>query len=122
MICLAGRKCRLKEIQAICGLLNFLEKCIRVGRPFLRHLYNLTKGKPLHHHVRLNSGAKKDLMLWETFLLDFWCLRPIPLIAFMTNKDLDFYTDASKKEGNGFGCFFRNEWCVGKWGSSILEG
>ena len=37
------------------------------------------------------------------------------------DKELDFYTDASKKEGNGFGCFFRNEWCVGKWDPLFLK-
>ena len=103
---LKRRKCQLREIQAIYGLLNFLEKCVRVGCPFLRRLYNLTKSKPLHHHVRLNSGAKRDLSLWKTFLLDFRCLWSIPSFTFVTNKELDFYTDASKKEGNGFGCFF----------------
>lgn len=39
---LPRRKVTLKEIQMLCGLLNFATKVVVAGRPFLRRLYDLT--------------------------------------------------------------------------------
>ena len=41
---LPRRKVTLKEIQMLCGLLNFATKVVVAGRPFLRRLYDLTYG------------------------------------------------------------------------------
>ena len=44
-----------------------------------------------------------------------------PTFKYITNDDLDFYTKASKRLGNGFSCYFRKEWSIGQWDKEFLE-
>ena len=49
---LTKRKVTLKDLQKLCGFLNFLCKCIVPGRAFTRRLYAYTSGElKLHHHM-----------------------------------------------------------------------
>ena len=72
------RRCKVRELQSICGVLNFLHKIIRPGKAFLKRIYETFRGKPNHHHVNVNSEMKKDLRMWIWFLQNFQCNRPIP--------------------------------------------
>ena len=72
-IMLAKKKTTLKEVQKLCGLLNFFGRCVIPGRAFTRRLYALTKGltKP-HHHVALKQENKSDFKnLAEVFNTPF---------------------------------------------------
>ncbi len=54
------------------GHLQFATTFVKVGKAFLRHLYDLTIGvSKLYHKIRLNSSAKEDLKMWVTFLREF---------------------------------------------------
>ena len=117
---LARRHCKVQEIQVVTGLLNFLTRAVHNTRCFIRRIYDLIKGCPQHHHVQITSGAKKDMLMWKRFLADFHCLCPIPTFNFVTNDDLDFFTDSSAKLGNGFGIVFKNSWSFGVWDSQFL--
>jgi hypothetical protein len=66
---LPRRKVILKEIQMLCGLLNFATKVVVAGSPFLRRLYDLIHGlmKP-HHRVKLSKGCRDELQIWKEFL------------------------------------------------------
>ena len=68
----AKGKIKVKHLQAICGYLNFLGKCILPGRAFTRRLYTATasktdKLKP-YHHIRLTADMKSDLRMWLEFV------------------------------------------------------
>ena len=117
---LTRRHCKVWEIQVITGLLNFLTRAVHNVCCFIRRIYDLIKGHPQHHHIQITSGAKKDMLMWKRFLADFRCLRPIPTFNFVTNNDLDFFTDSSTKLGNGFGIVFKNSWSFGVWDSQFL--
>ena len=64
-----SKKLTMKELQSICGFLNFLGRCIVPGRAFTRRLYTFinTKLKP-HHHIRINQEMRRDLEMWQMFL------------------------------------------------------
>ena len=59
----------LQELQSLIGTLQFACKVIAPGRPFLQRIIHLTKGiKFPHWHIRLNSGFRKDISMWQHFL------------------------------------------------------
>ena len=81
------KKATVKEIQALCGFLNFLNKAIVPGRAFTRRMYAkyshlikyentkvlgckkarvISKLKP-HHHIRLDKEFKADCGVWLEF-------------------------------------------------------
>ena len=62
----------LKELQSLCGLLNFTCQVVVPGRAFLRRLFDLTHNlqKP-HHRIKLTRGCKDDLLVWKEFLEQF---------------------------------------------------
>ena len=67
-----NKKATVLEFQKLCGILNFLCRCIVPGRAFLRRLYlkETTIGKKLlpHHHVRITEENRLDLLVWKGFL------------------------------------------------------
>ena len=69
---LGRKKVNLKDLQSLCGLLNFACSVIVPGRAFLRRLFDLTRGlrKP-YYRVRLRKGCKDDLKMWKNFLENF---------------------------------------------------
>ena len=91
------RKATIKELQVLCGYLNFLNKAIYPGCAFTRHMYTkyaihwskskktskvklrqgmvsqkLKSGSKLKpfHHVRLDKEFKLDCTTWLQFLMD----------------------------------------------------
>ena len=63
-----NKKATVLEFQKLCGILNFLCRCIVPGRAFLRRLY-ITNGqlKP-HHHVKITEENRLVLLVWKQFL------------------------------------------------------
>ena len=82
-----NHKIKLQELQRICGLLNFLCRCVVLGRAFTRRLYPAGTDKlKAHHHLKLSEEMRLDLATWLKFL-DF----ENTLIV----DEVNFYTDAS---------------------------
>ena len=52
-----SKKVTIKELQKLCGFLNFLGRAIVPGQAFTRRLYTYTKSSILkpHHHIRVNG-------------------------------------------------------------------
>ena len=68
-----NKKATVVEFQKLCGILNFLCRCIIPGRAFLRRLHvhtHGTNGKQLkpNHHIRITEENRLDLMVWNEFL------------------------------------------------------
>ena len=63
-------KCKitLVEVQSLVGSLNFLCKAIAPGKAFMRRIIALTTGLT---KVRVNKGARLDLLMWLRFLSHF---------------------------------------------------
>ena len=75
------KKTTVRELQLLCGYLNFLNKAIYPGHVFLRRMYakysnicdiNGNKKKQLvlkpHHHISLDKEFKSDCRIWLQLL------------------------------------------------------
>jgi hypothetical protein len=91
------KKGTLKELQFLCGLLNFACQVVIPCRAFLRRLFDLTRGlrKP-HHTVKLSRGCKDDLLVWKHFIEEFNGKCFFLDDNWITNDTVQLYTDAFK--------------------------
>ena len=115
-----NKKATVLEFQKLCGILNFLCRCIVPGRAFVRRLYiNTTvNGKPLkpHHHVKITEETRLDLTVWKQFLShpdSFY--RPFIETVSIDAEQIDMYSDASGNYRLGFGAYCGPEWTYGQW-------
>lgn len=108
---LAVRKTTLKELQSLLGSLNFVCRAICPGRPFMRRLITATSNvtRP-HHSIRINKGMKADLHTWLKFFDSFNGVSVFSDKLWVSNVDLQLFTDSSGKVGNGFGIYFNGKW------------
>ena len=126
-----------KELQSLTGLLNFLTRAIVPGRAFTRRLftkipeyiYKMQQRKlKFYHHVTVDREFKFDCQMWLTFLecvSENKQLLCRPFIDFesksVTARELNFFTDASKKETYGFGAIYKQEWTCGIWEEGFIQ-
>ncbi len=69
---LSTKKTNVKTIQKLTGYLICCLRIIPSGRPFLRRLYDLTKGnKTSFYKVRISEEIKQDLLVWKMFFNRF---------------------------------------------------
>ena len=151
------KKATVRELQILCGYLNFLNKAIIPGRAFTRRMYakysskldlksvgfkmggrtnrritgHLTgeeapKKLMPHHHVRLDREFKLDCEIWLKFLTDVNLRRVVnrPMIDVLAEKssqEINFYSDASKSEVLGFGCYLGSRWIYGQWPDKFIK-
>lgn len=105
------------ELQKLAGKLNWACKVVRGGRTFLRRIIDLSMScKHVHHYVKLNKGAKEDIIWWATALdifhgfAQFPCDIPLPNYVFAT--------DASMEGGAGH---FLQDWFYVNWALDFPE-
>ena len=87
------KKATVRELQELCGYLNFLNKTVVPGRTFTRRMYakfgsfiemetfgsrkhfcKMAKSKlKQHHHVKLDLEFKMDCSVWIQFLESETC-------------------------------------------------
>ena len=119
-------KATVLEFQKLCGVLNFLCRCIVPGRAFVRRLYiNTTKQgvrlKP-HHHVKITEEHRLDLLVWKQFITtpDSY-YRPFMDIEGLNAKEIDMFSDASGNFRLGFGAYCGPEWTFGQWDEEFCQ-
>ena len=120
-----SRKVTVKQLQKLCGFLNFLCRSVVPGHAFTRWLYAPTGGKDIrlkpHHHVRMKREMVLDLKTWLVFLRNPQCYCH-PFMDFMKTfnaTDIQFFTDACKVIG--MGGIFKKQWIQGLWDMAFLE-
>ena len=140
---LSKRKVKVKDLQALCGYLNFLCKAIFPGRVFVRRMYSKFsgiinikwsdqdgsgskhKGYALKkfHHVKLDQEFKFDCQVWLQFLgKEKTFNQPmLDLHMLQTSDKICFYSDASTAENLGFGCIYGSNWIFGKWEPEFIR-
>lgn len=105
------RQCTRKELESLLGHLSHAATVITQGRTFLRQLFALLSlDRASYHTIRLNSGAKADLLWWRTFLQHWNGLSFFPA----PHPSMEVTSDAS----GGYGCgayslehgWFQIEW------------
>ena len=119
-----SRKITLKQLQKLCGYLNFLCKCIVPGRAFTRRMYNygdkLTKP---NHHLRVTGEFKMDLSAWDTFLQHSSAFSR-PFFDFhdqLLAEHIDWYTDASANPELGMVGICGTSWFITQWDSNFMR-
>ena len=139
---LSKSKATVKDLQALCGYLNFLGRAIYPGRAFTRRMYAKfsaivdvkSTGNSVtcrfvpkkYHHIRLDKEFKMDCQIWLEFITND-NLRAIvnrPMIDYSvctTAEDIGFYSDASTAESLGFGCVLGKQWIFGQWEPGFIK-
>ena len=114
------KKCIKRELLSLIGKLNFACRIIPAGRIFLRRLIDLsTTARLPHHHISLNTEARRDVAWWLKYL-PLWNGRAIiPDPFWSRSPDLELFTDASG--GLGFGIYFQGRWLNGSWPSYLSD-
>lgn len=113
---LGKEKVTLRVMQQLIGVLNFACRAIAPGRPFCRRLINSICGlsKP-HHHIRVNAGMRQDLNMWRQFFEKFNGISVFYDRHWVSNADVQFFTDSAGGLGLGFGIYFQGRWCRASW-------
>ena len=89
--------CTRQKLESLLGHLSHAATIIPQGRVFLRQLFSLLAlNRAPHHFLRLNMGARADLMWWQTFLQDWNGTSFFPV----TDTSIEVFSDAS----GTFGC------------------
>lgn len=110
------KKLRLKKLQSIVGLLNFICKAIPSGRAFNRRFYDaMAFVKQPHHFVRLTAGMREDFKTWLMFLQNFNGISIFSDHNWSHNAILEFFTDAAGNRDLGCGAYFQGNWTFLKW-------
>ena len=117
------RKGTVKQIQRICGLLNFFGRCIIPGRAFTRRLYALTSNLKGHYHVRINQEAVADLMTWRSFLNNqaIYCRNFADFSITKEATEIDMYSDSSCNPNLGCGGISNSSWFAISWDPEFIK-
>ena len=110
----AKTSCTLRELQSLIGTLNFACRVIPPGRPFLQRMIALTRNvSKSHHHIKLNSGFRQDLQMWQTFISNWNGAKFFLSTSWVDTNSLCLHTDASGTLG--YGGIFNGRWFQGRW-------
>ena len=135
------RSVKVKQLQVLCGYLNFLCRAIFPGRAFLHCMYakyssasscgklhrklsQMGDGKSevklkLHHHIKMDEEFRFDCSVWHEFLnedsMSMVCHPMIDLSRVVAAEMVGFLSDTSAKETLGFGCVLGNNWTMAQW-------
>ena len=133
------KKAKVKVLQQLAGILNFLHRAIFPGRVVTRRMYakfssfidqngKLVKGakvKP-YHHIKIDDEFRDDCRVWQIFLSQqgpsVLCRPFIDLLSpEITSQELDFMTDAAAGRSLGTGAVFGKMWTWSKWPVGFID-
>ena len=122
LVMLSRKKCTLQQMQSLIGSLNFACRAVVPGRPFCRRLINAICGltKP-HHHLNITVSMKEDLKLWLKFFEDFNGISVFHDRYWVSNEDVQLFTDSAGGSELGFGAYFAGKWTCAHWPQSWIE-
>lgn len=111
--------CEKRELQSLTGKLQHACKVVRLGRSFLRRMFELLAGvHKAHRKIRLNKAFRSDLAWWDTFL-ESW--NGVGILQSQNGHvpDHHVYTDAS----GSFGCgaIWGRQWFQYRWSRAFRE-
>lgn len=112
---------QLYQVQKLTGLLNFMCKCVRPGRAFMRRLWDLTC---IDSHtndksvlVPITNAAKQDMKAWKMFLMSFNGSTLLTHEIWMSAEVLHLFTDSCQTIG--YAGVFKDKWFCGLWESQF---
>jgi len=101
------KKVTLKVLQSLAGSLAFSTRALTVGRSFSRRIYAaMGKVRKSCHFIKVIKALKYDLSVWIQYLDNFNGITYIHYIHWMTNIDLQLFTDSAGGKTKGCGAYF----------------
>ncbi len=111
---LTHKSTKLKPLQSLIGLLNFVCRACQPGRAFMRRLIDASSNiKKAHHHLRISHAMKADLEIWKIFLKDFNGVSYWLPLEFVSNSSLELWFGVDIELG--FAAFFNGYWVSAQW-------
>ena len=116
-----SRKVMVRQLQKLCGFLNFLGRAIVPGRAFTRRLYPCNNSKYTnllpHHHLRITAEIKLDLQIWLRFLEtpQAFCRPFMDFRKFVSADKVMMTSDASLNPKLGIGAICMRSWMYQQW-------
>ena len=119
-----NKKITLKQLQQVCGYLNFLGNAIVPGRAFTRRLYSYGAGlTKANHHLPVSREIRLDLETWLSFLTTSSSAFCRPFFDFDNETIYDpiqFATDASANPELGMGGVCGTSWFIQQWNENFI--
>ena len=122
-----SKKTTIRDLQQLCGFLNFLGRAVVPGRAFTRRLYHYTKSSlyKAHHHIKVNQEMCLDLQMWRIFLHHHTVLAR-PFMDFtsagrISAEVLDMASDAAGNFALGMGAICQNDWVYTQWNETFCK-
>lgn len=113
---LERKRCSLKEMQSLIGVLNFACSVMQPGRAFLRRMINLTMHIcNVQTHLFLTTEAKEDMKMRLSFLSYFDGKCIFLNETFLSSCTLELYTDAA--QSLGYTGVYKDRWLYGAFPS-----
>ncbi|KAJ8297896.1 hypothetical protein KUTeg_024427 [Tegillarca granosa] len=110
------KKCTLKELQSLVGLLNFCTRAIPPARAFNRRLYDAMCGLTKHFHkVRINNDMKEDIRMWLLFLDIFNGVLSYDIYRWINAHDIQLFTDSAGGARYGCSAILGSHWSYILW-------
>ena len=115
---LAAKTVRVKLLQSLTGLLNFVGKAIPGARCFNHRFYSamvIPKDRKIHpyYHIKVAEELKEDLRVWKVALKELNFTIPFRFVVADELLDLQLYMDASPL---GWGVWYQKKyWVYGAW-------
>jgi hypothetical protein len=111
-----SKKVTLKTLQSLCGVLAFCTMAIPAVRAFSRRLYMATsKAKKPFHLIRITKEIFNDLMIWKMLVENFIGKSFILDDTWLSNFDMQLFTDSAGGIGQGYGCYLFGKWSMLQW-------
>ena len=117
------KKITLKDLQSLTGLLNVCARtharAIPAVKAFNRRFFEAMQGvcKP-NHFIRFSVGMKDDIRMWLSYLEKFNRSCTFGLNEWLSNMQLDLYTDSAGSPYHGCGVYFSTHWKFFQWPAS----
>ena len=73
--------------------------------------------------MSLDKEFRNDRLLWTIFLLNQGVVNRsfVDFDSTIEPIDVGFFSDSSKNENLGFGCFFNKQWIFGQWETGLIK-
>ena len=114
--------CLRKDLESIVGKLAHAARVVKPGKTFMRRMFETLAGaRQAHHHIRINSSLRSDIIWWNTFISAWNGISMIP-IGVENRQAIHIWTDASGNFGCGALDPIGGRWLQLKWPEDRMLG
>ena len=104
-----GRKsCRKRDLESLVGRLCHASRVVKPGKTFMCRLFEALSGaRRPHHHIRLGTAVRSDILWWHTFMGEW---NGVSIIPHPVPPSSVLWTDTSGSFGCGAICLSLTRW------------